>query len=439
MLFFGLCLANITGVSQKVDVHGKVAGGSIQTLYLYHFEKVDWQVVDSVFVQRNEFFLSKDLPYRGWFKLGPNLAYSFDIILGPDEQLELQVDASHDTLQASAAGSTENMHLQEYLRFQRGMQNQNLAVQKSLQNLHGKSQAEQLKLRQQVLKRLQDLESERQNFYRGMSAKKEATLTRKLAAFLLVDHENGINGYFKQEDFDDPELANSFFYQGKLNTYLLNSGITDINLVLQEIHKLVDLTTPASKAREALLISAIKLLQRGPQESVALLARRYQMEFPNSDLARQLVELLPAPGPQIGDWAPDIRLENVEGKSMSLSSLKGNYVLLDFWASWCRPCRIEAPHVVEAFHQFKDLGFTVFSVSLDSNRERWLKAIETDGMVWHHVSDLKGWKSAGAAKYGIRSIPATYLIDPQGKIIAKDLRGPELAEALKNNLQNDQP
>ncbi|MFT5822452.1 MAG: peroxiredoxin [Crocinitomix sp.] len=135
------------------------------------------------------------------------------------------------------------------------------------------------------------------------------------------------------------------------------------------------------------------------------------------------------------ELAPDIVMEDMNGKTIKLSDLRGQVVLLDFWASWCVPCRKENPNVVNVYNQYKDKGFTVFSVSLDDNRDNWLSAIEADNLIWpNHVSDLKGWQSAGAALYGVESIPATFLIDTEGKIIATDLRGPALERKLQEIL-----
>jgi peroxiredoxin len=135
-------------------------------------------------------------------------------------------------------------------------------------------------------------------------------------------------------------------------------------------------------------------------------------------------------GTTVGYEATDFSQPTPDGKKVSLSDFRGKVVLVDFWASWCRPCRMENPNVVAAYNRFKDKGFTVLGVSLDSNRDPWIAAIQQDNLTWTHISDLKGWGNEVGKLYGVTGIPQNFLIDREGKIIAKDLRGAALDEKL---------
>lgn len=144
-------------------------------------------------------------------------------------------------------------------------------------------------------------------------------------------------------------------------------------------------------------------------------------------------------GLNIGNRAPELEYPSPDGELLKLSSLRGKVVLVDFWASWCPPCRRENPNLVRTYNEYKDKhfkngdGFTVYSVSLDADKDRWVDAIQRDNLDWHyHVSDLKYWNSVPAAMYQVRSIPSNFLLDGNGVIVAKNLRGPQLDAALSN-------
>ena len=134
---------------------------------------------------------------------------------------------------------------------------------------------------------------------------------------------------------------------------------------------------------------------------------------------------------QIGKVAPEFSLPDTAGVSVSLSDFRGKYVLLDFWASWCPPCRRENPNVVKAFNEYKDKNFTIVGISLDKDKSKWMKAIADDNLAWTHLSDLKYWDSEIPALYGVRGIPANVLLDPDGAIVAKNITGEDLHKKLK--------
>ncbi len=173
------------------------------------------------------------------------------------------------------------------------------------------------------------------------------------------------------------------------------------------------------------------------------LATNLTKKFPNQKFAKDFSDLIqrkqkeesakPA-GPKIGDSAIDFTIKNERGKLITLSSFYGQYILLDFWASWCPPCRGQNIYVVHAYNKFKNRDFTVVSVSLDENQEDWLKAIKDDRLTWTNLSELRKWKSDLNKTYHVRSIPTNYLINPEGKIIARDLVGDDLITFLDKAL-----
>lgn len=179
-------------------------------------------------------------------------------------------------------------------------------------------------------------------------------------------------------------------------------------------------------------ITLTQLVSQLEYNDLKTLVDGFSADLSESVYLKQLNEILSVQSKTaIGVEAPDFTMNDPDGNPVSLTSLRGKYLLVDFWASWCGPCRQENPNIVDAYKKYKDKGFDILGVSLDRDKDAWLKGIADDQLTWHHVSDLKYWQNEVAQLYGVNSIPHSVLLDKDGVIIAKNLRGPALEEKLK--------
>lgn len=238
----------------------------------------------------------------------------------------------------------------------------------------------------------------------------------------------------------DPDYAYIPQFRETISRYTATLFQQKPELAATSFDALLAKAEKGSLNHRVMLTAAIDALVQANVPDVATYAQQYLDVSPNlaANTKEQYQNLIAQAQPMlkaraitaIGAVAPEISLPTPDGRQLKLSQLRGKIVMLDFWASWCRPCRAENPNVVRLYKQYQSQGFEVLGISLDQTRDAWVQAIAADKLAWQHVSDLQYWKSAAAQTYGVSAIPQTFLLDREGKIIAKNLRGEELARKL---------
>lgn len=300
--------------------------------------------------------------------------------------------------------------------------------------------------RRQLITEIQGLDQEKKTMLEAMQADnpylgKILALNTYISYFSHQEEYDNELAYFANEmfayvDFADPAFNNMPWVYQSVQQYAqtLMRVVQSTDQQAAFFDRLLGQMPEQSNTRKLALGGIIAAAEQQKSPLYPAYAKKYIDLFGEDHpaLAATLAKKIKkASRLAIGSKAPDFTQETPEGEALSLSDLRGKYVLIDFWASWCGPCRRENPNVVRLYNEYQEAGFTILGVSLDKTRDRWLKAIETDGLTWHHVSDLKGWRNAVAQDYEIRSIPRTILVDPEGVIIGKNLRGGSLENKLR--------
>ena len=428
-----------------VEVNIADTTSTIDTLRLYAWKQIQAEELKKQAVTKtaNGFTCKFELGQtpRGMYYVGSSLSDLKPILLGTEKVVVLE----GKTAQIAKLQPTTSDLNKSYEQLMKTIQTDNQQFMtlvadygsaKGDKGAQDKIKAKLAKEDETKLKRLDSL------------TKKNSELTRIMAFNMFQSYQNNgeageVEGtyfadhFFEHVDFTDTVYARLPFYYENIKNY--TTALTQIGLGAEQQIKSLDTllakVNPESSLYKPTLVGVMFGMMGRNNTLFVKYGKLYMAKFKgdyemlDKFINEQLAKLKGAAG--VGEEAANIKGQTPEGKTLELTSLRGKYVLIDFWASWCGPCRRENPNVVRLYKKYKDKGFDILGVSLDNNKNKWIEAIAKDGLTWHHVSDLKGWSSQLSKPYGVRGIPYTVLLDKEGKILAQRLRGPALEAKLK--------
>ncbi len=423
-------------IAKSIKVEGSVSNTPRNQVYLYSYIGDELFLKDSSQVNKGtfQFKLDEQTPV-GIYALGFSNEEVLNIVIK-----EENTQANYEGKAWSVIEGNDSKEIQKYFNHINSYDEALAQIEMNYRSIVHLQQADPEAFQQQfepVRASLDSLNKARVGFFKSLHQNTSSAFTRKVASIFLMDDNTSKLTYFSASNFTDEQLTRGLILEKKINMYFMSFVSINTQNIAGEFSSVISLAPQASTARKVVYAALIKIASAVNQEYSKELYNTMKSEFGNDKYVERIKKYVPKGAPEIGDEAPDVVLPNSEGKTLKLSDLKGQIVLLDFWASWCGPCRSEMPNVVKAYEKYNDKGFTVFSVSLDSDKNRWLNAVEQDGMVWdYHVSELKKWDSEAAREYFVRGIPATFLIDENGIIVGKNLRGAALHQKLAELLPN---
>lgn len=423
--------------AQNTSLNGKIINSPTNAkIYLYEYFGSNIFLIDSTIIKNNQFKFSniKSLP-KGFYQLGQSQQNSSIFILA-NEQPSIFADWKDIKKTFQVNNSVENKYFFQLLDFNTkigAIENQ----VKSIEEMKEKNPDAYTQKVAEIQKYYDSLNLANTNMKAEVMKITTTLFFAKVLKMFMINEKTEKLDFFTTQEYSDEEYTRGDMMVNKVAYYLQKYGAQDEKRWIDEAKELAQKAPINSKNRELFYIATIQVMVQSGMQLPSEIVSSLKSEYGKSPHTKALIAMLPKSEPIEGDDAPEIILPNANNQNVALSSLRGKIVLLDFWASWCGPCRMENPNVVAVYNYYKDKGFTIFSVSLDNSKENWQAAIKKDGLNWPaHVSDLKGWQSGGAALYSVKGIPATFLIDKNGKIVGKNLRGEALSKKLAELIPN---
>lgn len=391
--------------------------------------------IDSAQVKKGVFtFIYEDERYQGLYYIGVIREKSAPIVIA-QEDIIVTAEGIDFGQNFKIQNSPANDFFQQYITANKTFEDSFAAINKEFQEkVMPLEQADPTRYNQEYQRLVQEIQNSREKYKAFLlnATKHSNAYVQKIGNLLAINEVTNQLNYFSKNEFYDESITRGDFIVRKINLYFTFFTQLNDNVLQQQTELLLQITPQKSRARGVFFEALTRAAVSNDVNFAKRITEVFLQEYPTEQYPKDVATLIPHTGEvMIGDVAPEINLPNFNGENVSLSSLRGKVVLIDFWASWCGPCRGENPNVVRLYHQYKDKGFTVYSVSLDASKEAWLKAVQKDGLAWEsHVSELKRWDSSAARTYKVQGIPATFLIDENGVVIGKNLRGEALEQKL---------
>lgn len=453
--FFSCLFSLITATSYAGEGDGVTLSGELgncaqgDSLRIYGFLGSSLQQVAAIplTLQADKYYFNVNITgiSKGFYFLGFNPSSCIPMILGADPQMHLIGDCKTFAQQLQITGSVSNKLYNDV------NQRLNSMAQRNNELMQYFRQIPMDMAGLDIQAKLQKLDVEKKNFLDSVKAidpfigKVVALKTYRSYQYnkrVGEEEEDYFSrAYFEFVDFRDPDYQFIPQVREEVRNYAgtlgrLGLSFKDRSIYCDRLLKDLDQNSRTYATILAALIEGFQSVQE--QDCFNKYANIYLQYFANlnpmyttqvQSYQKQIAPLL------IGAQAPDIKLATPDGSEFALSQLKGKVVMVDFWASWCKPCRKENPKVVAMYNKLKPKGLEILSVSLDQSKDPWVNAIQQDNLAWYHISDLKGWQCAGAKLYGVSSVPYTVVVDKEGKIIDKNLRGARLERVIEEALK----